>query len=291
VRLQAALQQAREAAAAWWGDRAMSMAASIAFYATSSLAPMLLLVISISGLVLGEEAARGAIVRELGGLIGPDGAAAIEQMVASASDTGSGVVGTIVGILTVLVLATGALVELQDALNRIWRAQPPAGRSGLVNFVRSRLLSFAMILTIGFLLLVSLVLDAAMGALAGMLGEAIGAAILAVLNLALSLAATFALVAFIFRFLPDAPVSWRDVWFGAAASSVMFAIGKFAIGAYIGSAGLASTYGAASSLIAAVLWIYYSSLILLFGAELTRIHAAWHGRKPRSVRPSDAGPD
>jgi membrane protein len=273
------IRLAKAAATAWWSDRAMSMGASIAFFATSSLAPMLLLVISISGLVLGEEAARGAIVREIGGLVGQDRAAVLEQMVQSASDTGSGIVGTIVGIVTVLILSTGALVELQDSLNVVWRAKPPPERSGILNFLRTRLLSFAMILTIGFLLLVSLVFDAAVGALGRMFGDLIGAAVLlAVLNLLLALAMTFALVAFIFKFLPDTSVAWRDVWFGALVTSVLFAIGKFAIGAYIGSSGLASTYGAAASLIAVLLWIYYSSLIVLFGAELTRVHAEMEGR-------------
>ena len=284
------LQLAKTAAAAWWADRAMSMGASIAFYATSSLAPMLLLVISISGLVLGEEAARGAIVQQIGGLVGQDGAAALEQMVQSASDTGSGVIGTIIGFVTVLILSTGALVELQDSLNVVWRAEPPPERSGLLNFLRTRLLSFAMILTIGFLLLVSLVFDAAIGALGRMLSDFIGAAILlAALSLALSLAVTFALVAFIFKFLPDADVAWRDVWFGALVTSVLFAIGKFAIGAYIGSSGLASTYGAAASLIAVLLWIYYSSLILLFGAELTRVHAEMEGRRPTREQAAPQG--
>ena len=257
----------------------MSMGASTAFYATSSLAPMLLLVISISGLALGQEAARGAIVQEIGGLVGQDGAKALEEMVQSASDTGSGIVGTLVGFAMVLILATGALVELQDSLNVVWRATPPPGRSGLFNMLRSRLLSFAMILTLGFLLLVSLVFDAAIGALGRMMGDIFGAAVvLTLLSLLLSLAITFVLVAFIFKFLPDADVAWRDVWFGALVTSVLFAVGKFAIGAYIGSSGLESTYGAAASLIAVLLWIYYASLILLFGAELTRAHAEMQGR-------------
>jgi membrane protein len=263
---------AKDATIAWWADRAMSMGASIAFYAASSLAPMLLLVISISGLALGEEAARGAIVQEVGGLIGRDGAAALEQMVQSASDTGSGIVGTMVGIVTVLILSTGALVELQVSLNVVWRATPPPGRSGLLNFLRTRLLSFAMILTIGFLLLVSLAFDAAVGALGRMVSDLIGAAVLlAVLSFLLSLAIAFALVAFIFKFLPDADVAWRDVWFGALITSILLAVGKFAIGAYIGSAGLASTYGAAGSLIAVLLWVYYSSLILFLGTCLTAV--------------------
>ena len=268
---------AKEAAGQWWADRAMSMGAAIAFYATSSLAPMLLLVISIAGLVLGEEAARGAIVGQISGLVGVEAAQALESMVENAADTGSGVIGAIVGVVTVLILSTGAFVELQDSLNVIWRAEPE--RSGLLNFLHTRLLSFAMILTIGFLLLVSLVFDAAIAALGTYLGDfAAMAALLAAFNLALSLAVTFTLLTFIYKILPDTPIAWRDVWFGAAVTSALFAVGKLAIGAYLGSSGVASTYGAAGSLIAVLFWVYYSSLILLYGAEITRAHAGAAGR-------------
>ena len=261
--------------AAWWADRAMSMGAAIAFYATFSLAPMLLLVIAIAGLAFGDDAARGAIVEEIGGLIGHDGAIALEAMIRGAAETGKGIVGTVVGIVTFLMLATGALVELQDSLNRIFRAAPPPSRSGIVEFVRTRLLSLAMILAIGFLLLVSLALEAGLAAFAGYLAAFFPGTtlLLAASSLVLSLAGTLVLFALIYRMLPDTDLPWRDVWVGASVTAVLFAIGKVAIGAYIGRSGLASTFGAAASVIALLLWIYYSSQIVLFGAELIRVLA------------------
>jgi membrane protein len=258
---------------AWWSDRAMSMGASIAFYATFSLAPMLLLVIAVAGLVFGEDAARGAIVQEIGGLVGSDGASALEALIRGAASPGKGIVGTLVGAVTFVLLATGALVELQDSLNLIWRAEPPATRSGVIAFVRTRLLSLALILAIGFLLMVSLILEAGLAAFAGYLAAFFPAmpVLLGVLDLTLSLAGTLGLFALIYKVLSDADPPWRDVWVGATVTAALFAVGKLAIGAYIGRSGLASSFGAAASLIALLLWIYYSSQIVLFGAELIRM--------------------
>lgn len=262
----------RTAALAWWNDRAMSMGAAIAFYMTFSLAPMILVVIAVAGLALGEEAARGAVVDSLGGLIGEDGAAAMQRMIESAADTGSGVVGTVVGLATFFILATGALVELQDSLNRIWRTAPPGGTSAFFSVIRTRLVSLAFIVGIGFLLLVSLVLDAALSGLAERLSRFFPGLpiMLAVFNITLSFVGAFVVVSLVFKVMPDTPVRWRYVWFGAGVTTILLAIGKFAIGAYIGGRGLASTYGAAASLIALLLWVYYSAQIFLFGAEITK---------------------
>ena len=256
----------------------MSMGAALAFYTAFSLAPMLLLVIAVAGLAFGTEAAQGAIVREFGGLIGTDGAAALETMLGSAKRREAGIIGTVVGAITYLVLATGTLVELQDALNRIWKAPPPA-RSGLVTFLRTRLLSLALILAIGFLLLVSLALNAALTALGGYLATLFPAlpALLAVVDLALSLLATTVLLALIYKVLPDVAIAWRDVAIGAGLTAFLFTIGKIVIGIYIGASDLASSFGAAAAVMALLLWIYYSSLIVLFGAEFTKAYAERHG--------------
>jgi membrane protein len=266
------------AAAGWWEDRAMSMGAALAFYTAFSLAPMLLLIIAVAGLVFGTVAAQGAIVGELGGLIGKDGTAALETMLGSARPRQVGIVGTVVGVITYLVLATGTLVELQDSLNRIWKAPPPA-RSGLITFLRTRLLSLALILAIGFLLLVSLALNAALTALGGYLAMLLPAlpALIAALDLALSLSATTVLLGLIYKILPDVPIAWRDVAIGAGLTSLLFTLGKVVIGIYIGASNLASSFGAAAAVMAMLLWIYYSALIVLFGAEFTKAYAERHG--------------
>ena len=264
--------------AGWWADNAMSLGAAIAFYTVFSLAPMLLAVIAVAGLAFGREAAQGAMVAQMGGLVGDSGASAIQTMIASASNFGSGVVGTAVGVVTFLFLATGAIVELQNDLNIVWKVKP-SERSGVMAFIRTRLLSLALIAGFGFLLLVSLAADAALSAVGHYLSAAFSgaAAILRVLNFVFSLAVTVLLFAAIFKVLPDVDIGWRDVWFGAVVTALLFTLGKFLIGLYLGRSNLTSSFGAAASIITILLWIYYSSLIVLFGAELTKAYADVHG--------------
>jgi membrane protein len=264
----------------WWADRAMSLGASIAYFTIFSLAPMLLAAVAVAGLVFGREAAQGAIVAELGGLLGKESAAAIEAMIQSASNIGSGVVGTVVGVATFLLVATGAIVELQDDLNLIWKVKPSAG-SGVMSFVRTRVLSLALVVGIGFLLLVSLILDAGLTALGSWLeaGFSGAAVILTILNNLVGFGVAALLFAMIFKVLPDVDLAWRDVRTGALMTSALFTIGKFLIGFYLGSSNLTTTYGAAASIITILLWIYYSSLILLFGAEFTKVYAESHGSR------------
>jgi len=265
----------KDAFAGWWSDRAMSLGASIAYYTIFSLAPMLLAVIAVAGLVFGREAAQGAIIEELSALAGAQAADAVRAMLVSASNVGSGILGTIVGLAMFLLLVTGALVELQDSLNIIFHAEPRQG-SGLINFVRTRLLSLALILAIGFLLLVSLAIDAAVSAAGEYLAGAWPAirALLHAVNFVVSLAITTALFGLMFKVLPDVALGWREVIVGALVTALLFALGKFAIGFYLGKSDLASTYGAAASIITILLWVYYSAQILLFGAEFTRAYAA-----------------
>jgi membrane protein len=276
----------REAARGWWNDRAMSLGAAIAFFTVFSLAPMLLAVIAVAGLAFGREAAQGAIVAQLGGLLGDAAAAMIEGMIASASNVQSGVIGTTVGAVTFLVLVTGAIIELQDDLNIIWKVEPPV-HYGIVAFVRVRLLSLALVLGLGFLLLVSLIIDAGLSALGSFLEASFSGAttLLQILNSAVAFAIAVLLFAMMFKILPDVDLAWSDVWIGALVTGVLFTIGKVLIGWYLGRSGVASSYGAAAALITILLWIYYSSLILLFGAEFTKVYAESHGSR-RGVPPA-----
>jgi membrane protein len=267
-----------EAATGWWQDRAMSLGAAIAFFTVFSLAPMLLMVIAVAGLAFGREAAQGAIVAELGGLLGNNSASTLEDLIASASNVKSGIIGTTVGALTFLVLVSGAIIELQDDLNIIWKVQPPASY-GIAEFVRVRILSMTLVLGFGFLLLVSLIIDAGLTALGSYLEAGFSGAkiILQILNSAVAFGTAVLLFAMIFKILPDVELTWRDVATGSVVTGVLFTLGKFLIGWYLGSSNVASGYGAAASLITILLWIYYSSLILLFGAEFTKAYAQSRG--------------
>jgi membrane protein len=275
------LRLVRIAALGWWNDRAMSLGASISFFTVFSLAPMLLAAISVAGLAFGHEAAQGAVVGELGGLLGEDAAKALEAMIVSARDIGSGIVGTMVGVVVFLVLATGAFVEIQDSLNLIWRVPPSSG--GIWSFVRNRIISLGLVVGVGFLLLVSLIIDAGANAVgayvqASLAGEL---AVLSLLNSSFTFVIATLLFAMIFKVLPSIQLAWRDVWTGALVTGIAFTVGKFLIGYYIGRSGIASSYGAAASLITILLWIYYSSLIMLFGAEFTKAYAENKGSRVR----------
>lgn len=256
----------------------MSLGASIAFFTVFSLAPMLLAAIAVAGLAFGRDAAQGAIVAELGGLIGTKEASTLQDMIASASNVGSGIVGTTIGIVTFLLLVTGAVIELQDNLNIIWKAKPPES-SGIINFLRTRLIGFTLVLGIGFLLLVSLIIDAGLSAVSDYIEPSFSGAtvILRFLNSLVAFVIAVLLFAMIFKLLPNVDITWSDVWTGSLVTALLFTLGKFMIGYYLGKSAIASTYGAAASVITILLWIYYSSLILLFGAEFTKAYAESRG--------------
>ncbi len=268
----------RAALAGWWNDRAMSLAAAISFFTVFSLAPMLLVAIAVAGLVYGQEAAQGAIVAELGGMLGKPTAEMIEALIASAANVEAGIRGAMIGTVTFLVLVTGAVIELQDDLNFIWKVPPPK-HYGLIDFVRSRILSFALLLGLGFLLLVSLIVDAALSALGAWLEARFSGAalVLGAANAVVSFGIATFLFGMIFKLLPNVELTWRDVAVGALVTGTLFTAGKVLIGWYLGASGVATGYGAAASLITILLWIYYSSLILLFGAEFTKAYAERHG--------------
>lgn len=261
----------RAAGAGWIADRASSMGAALAYYMVFSLAPMLILVIAIAGLVFGHVAAQGAIVAQLGDLMGVEGATALQAMIISAGQKRAGIIATLVGTGTLLIASTAVFVELQAALNVIWKVQGRPRRA-LIAVAREQLVSLSLILALGFLLLVSLVLSAVLAAFGYYLQDILPGLpfMLSILHGALSFGVTSILFGMMFKFLPDAAVAWQDVWIGAITTALLFSLGKYLIGLYIGSSNVASTYGAAGALVIMLLWIYYSAQILLFGAEFTK---------------------
>jgi membrane protein len=269
----------------WSNDKGPRLGAALSYYTVFSMAPLLLLVISIAGLAFGRAAAEGRIFAELSGILGPDAARLVELAVAKANQPRGGLVGAGIGAVLLLSGATGVVVELQDALNTVWKLVPKPNR-GLWGLVRTRLLSLGMVLALGFLLLVSLAVSAALAALSGWLRRLIGDAVVVgwLLDGVIALAAISTLVALLYKFLPDARVAWRDVWVGAVVAAVLFLAGKYLIGLYVAKASVASPFGAAGSLAVLMVWVYYSAQIVLLGAELTRLYANRFGAK---IRPSD----
>jgi membrane protein len=267
----------------WMNDRSMSKAAALAFYTLFSLGPVMLMVLAIAGLAFGEEAARGALFNELSMLVGPSGAQAIELVLANARNLEAGLVATVISLGLLIVGATTVFGELKDSLDEIWKV-PPSRQSGITHFVRTRLLSFGMILVLAFLLLVSLAVDTALAVLERSLGGLWDPAgyVLMPIAAGVSFIVITLLFASIYKLLPSVRLPWRDVWVGAIITAFMFEAGKSLIGAYLGHNAFINSFGAASSIIALMMWVYYSSLIFFFGAEITRQYALWFGSKRRA---------
>src|SRR5687767_9157823 len=253
------------AARAWWDDDCARLGASLAYYTLFAIAPVLLVATAIAGMAFGAEAVRGEVVGQLDHLVGREGALAVESLLEGASQRRAGIVATVLGGITFLVAATGAFLELQVALNTIWRVKPKP-RGHFYTFVGVRLRSFGLVVAIGFLLLVSLAVTAALAALSEWLQSLypINATLWTIVNLLVSLIVTTGLFAMLFRFLPDVRLHWRDVTTGAAVTAVLFAIGLQVIGFYLGQSAAASSYGAAGSVMILLLWVYYSCQIMLF---------------------------
>ena len=275
----------KESASSWSADYAPSMGAAISYYTLFSIAPLLLIVIAVAGMVFGADAARGAIFEQLRGLLGDGGAQAIEGMVDAANKSEGGIISTILGVAVLLLGATTVFNELQNALDRIWRAPARVKSSGIWNLLRTRLLSFGMVLGMAFLLMVSLVTSAALSALGKWWTPAGWEAIMHVLDIVVSFGLITVMFALIYRYIPRVQVAWRDVWVGAAVTSILFAIGKFAIGLYLGKSAVASSFGAAGSLVVLMVWVYYSAQIFLFGAEFTWVYAHEYGSRRGQPRP------
>jgi membrane protein len=285
------LRTIRSAGRAWWDDDCARMGASLSYYTLFAIAPILLVAIAIAGLVFGAEAVRGEIVGQLDHLIGRDGALTVQGLLEGASHRRAGMVATLIGAITFLIASTGAFLELQVAFNTIWRVKPNPERH-FYAFVINRIRSFGLVVAIGFLLLVSLTVTAALAAVNAWLFNLspVNALLWTIVNTLVSIVVTTGLFALLFRFLPDVRLRWRDVITGAVVTAVLFTIGQQLIGLYLGQSTIASMYGAAGSMMILLLWVYYSCQILLFGAQFTRVWAARLGRKvsPESFAVKDA---
>jgi len=284
----------KDAGNAFIEDEALTRGAAIAFYTATSFAPVILIVIAIAGLVYGQEAAQGAIANQLGDLMGKQTSDLLQTAVASSKSKSSGFLAAAIGIITLIVTASGVFGEMQAALNKIWKAEPTGTTVG--RLVKARAKSLGLVAALGFLLVVSLAVSAALTAFAGRINAVLpfGGTILSALNVLVSLALISFLFAAVFKVLPDRDLEWRDVALGAIITALLFIAGKSLIGWYIGSSAVASTYGAAGGLIVLLLWVYYTSQIFLFGAELARAYASHRGSQrvlPKSqseVRPAAA---
>lgn len=258
----------------WNEDKAPQLGASLAFYTALSIAPLLVILLGIAAFFFGDDAAGGQIVDELSSLVGDEGGKAIEDMIANANKPSTGIVATILSCATLFFGASGVFGQLQSALNTIWEVQPKPGR-GVWGFVRDRFLSLTMVMGMAFLLLVSLVITAGLATLSNLwsgLGESLAWAAQG-LNLVVSLGLLTVLFAMTFKFLPDVKMAWSDVWLGGFVTAVLFVVGKFAIGLYLGHSSMSSSYGVAGSFVVLLVWVYYSAQILFFGAELTQVYA------------------
>ena len=266
---------------AWWDDDAPRLGASLAYYTLFAIAPVLLVATAVAGMVFGAEAVRGEIVGQLDQLVGREGAQAVQSLLEGASQRRAGIVATVVGSVAFIVAATGAFLELQTALNTIWRVKPNPGVN-LKAFVIDRLRSFGLVVAVGFLLMVSLAVTAALAAVRGWLSGRVPDIpwVLSGITVLVSLIVTTTLFALLYRVLPDVHLRWRDVTTGAFVTAVLFTIGQQFIGLYLGQSSVASSYGATGSVMILLLWVYYSCQILLLGAEFTRAYALSKGAPP-----------
>lgn len=265
-------------------DKVPKLGAALSYYTVFSLAPLLLISIAVAGLIFGREAAQGTIVNEIQGLIGKEGAVLVQNAIKASSNMESGLIAAAISIVTLIVAATAAFIELQDSLNIIWKVKPKPGQA-IMEFIRARLISFSLVVGIGFLLLVSLLLSAALTALNQFMGSffSIPVFLLQIINIVISLAVVSVLFSMIFKILPDVKLSWKDVRMGALVTTLLFILGKYLIGLYLGSSTISSTYGAAGSLAVILVWVYYSAQILFLGAEFTYVYASRYGK---GIRPS-----
>jgi len=274
----------------WKEDRASRLAASLAYYTIFSLAPMLIIAIAVAGFLWKQDAVEAQVMRQIQGLVGVQGAEFVAGLLKSASNPADGIIPTIIGILTLLFGALGVFNELHNALNVIWEVQPDKQEGfwqSLKKAILDRFLSFTMVLGIGFLLLVSLVISAGLSATQELLGNAfpIPEIFLQLINLVISIGVITFLFAMIYKYLPDVEIPWRYVWLGAFVTAVLFSLGKMLIGLYLGNSAVASSFGAAGSLVLLLVWIYYSAQILFFGAEFTQVYAQTYG--PKDILPEN----
>ena len=271
----------------WWDDNALRLSAALSYYTLFSLAPLLTIAVAIAGLVADENVVQGEMLGQIQGLIGKPGADAIANMVESASQPVQGTIATVVSLVTLVIVSMGMFSELQDALNLIWRI-PSKGSAALWGAIKNRFLSLVLVIGTGFLLLVSLIMSAFLAALGKLVIRAVPGleVMVTFVDVAVSLPVITLLFALMFKVLPDGYIAWQDVWIGAVASGTLFIIGKWAIGLYLGSTAMASMYGAASSLMVILIWVYYSALIFFLGAEFTCVYAIGYGSRVSHLRSS-----
>ncbi|MEO0012230.1 MAG: hypothetical protein RLZZ535_619 [Cyanobacteriota bacterium] len=275
----------KNTASEWQEDKVSLWSAAIAFYTIFSLAPLLIIAIAIAGTVFDQEVAQSQIIEQIQGLIGKQGAQAVQAMIQNAQQPGAGgVLATVFGVTTLLLGASGVFGQLQEALNTIWDVQPRSGIN-IQSFLQKRLLSFAMVLTIGFLLMVSLVVSTALAAIANYFGHFFPQWIQfgQILNFIFSFVGTTLLFALMYKVLPDIKIAWSNLWIGATTAALLFTVGKFLIGLYLGNTSIGSSYGTASSLVIVLIWVFFSAQILLLGAEFTQVYARRH--EPAMDRP------
>jgi membrane protein len=282
----------KKTATAWMDDYAPSMGAAISYYTAFSIAPLLVIVIAIAGYVFGEDAVRGALQSEIAGLVGNDGAVAIQGLISSASEPTEGLVASGVSLVVLLIGATTVFAEIQSALDRIWHVPEKAKPSGLWGLLRARFLSFGLILGLAFLLMASLAIAAAVSAMGTYFSSLLpGWEILLLgINFTMSLLVETLVFAMIFKLMPSTRIAWSDVWVGALVTAALFELGKLLIGLYVGKAGISSTYAAAGSIAVILIWVYYAAQIFLLGAEFTKVYAGEHGSlrsEPATVAPEN----
>lgn len=279
----------RDTVKGWLGDFAPSMGAGIAYYTAFSIGPLLMIVIGIVGFFYGEDAASGYLFAQISDLLGRDGAEAVRGMVARAGETEDGILGPLISLVLLVVGATTVFAELQSDLDRIWKAPAAKQREGIWGLLRRRVLSLGLVVSIGFLMLVSLLVSAALAALSrwwsGWLEDF--AWLMHVLDIVVSIAVVTLMFALMYKILPRVKIAWRDVWFGAFVTSLLFTIGKFVVGLYIGQSKVASGFGAAGSVMVVLVWVYYSAQIFLLGAEFTWVYTHRYGSRRGQARPAD----
>jgi membrane protein len=282
----------KEAAASWSEDRAPSMGAAISYYSVFSLAPLLVIVITVAGLFFGADAVQGAVFAQVADLMGEDAAKAVGEMVQHASRPDTGSFAAIVSTLVLVIGATTVLAELQSALDIVWRVPERAKKSGLWAWLRSRLLTFGIVLALAFLMVVSLVMSAALSALGKWWGPMFGGweGVAHTVDMLVSFGLLTVVFAVIYKLMPRASIRWHDVWIGAAVTSILFTIGKILIGLYLGKSSVASGFGAFGSLAIVLLWVYYSAQIFLFGAEFTWVYANKFGSRRKELAQAPAAP-
>jgi membrane protein len=267
----------------WMADRALRFSAALAYYSIFAMAPLVMIAIAVAGMVFGEQAARGQVHQQLDSLVGPKGATEIQTMIQASSDSNQGVLATAMGVVALLLGASGVFGQLKDALNSIWGVMVKSG--GIKASIKEYLLNFSVVLGVGFLLIISLLLSAALQAVNSLMTDYLPIpGFIVPLTALVTFVILLLLFALIFKVLPDVEIGWHDVWIGAVVTAVLFTLGKYLIGLYLGRSSIASSFGAAGALILILVWVYYSSAIFLLGAEFTKVYADRFGS---GIRPAE----